>query len=191
MNFERERTAGLRASSSRTVHHAAMPVLKGCCTIGARLVRLVVRRIRRCPVAAWPGRAGACGHRSRAWWRRRARSSPPNTYVAPIAFNVVEAAGRIPGGRWLRRDRRGSKSCAESRKILGIPDLLVSGTCVRVPVFTGHLCTINAEFAQPLRRSGRASVRRCHWRSWSPTPLAAAGVDESLVTGSGVATWGA
>ena len=38
----------------------------------------------------------------------------------------------------------------ESRKILGIPDLLVSGTCVRVPVFTGHSLSLNAEFARPL-----------------------------------------
>ena len=38
----------------------------------------------------------------------------------------------------------------ESRKILGLPELLVSGTCVRVPVFTGHSLSINAEFAQPL-----------------------------------------
>src|SRR6185312_6047627 len=38
----------------------------------------------------------------------------------------------------------------ESRKILDIPSLLVSGTCVRVPVFTGHSLQINARFARPL-----------------------------------------
>ena len=49
----------------------------------------------------------------------------------------------------------------ESRKILGIPDLLVSGTCVRVPVFTGHSLSINAEFARPLpRRAGDRAARR-------------------------------
>ena len=72
----------------------------------------------------------------------------------------------------------------ESRKILGIPDLLVSGTCVRVPVYTGHSLSINAEFAEPL------SVARATELLASapgvklvdvPTPLAAAGIDETLV----------
>ena len=63
----------------------------------------------------------------------------------------------------------------ESRKILDIPDLRVSGTCVRVPVFTGHSLSINAEFASPLPakralellargargRGGRRARRRC------------------------------
>ena len=51
----------------------------------------------------------------------------------------------------------------ESRKILDIPDLLVSGTCVRVPVFTGHSLSINAEFA-------RAAVGGARAASCSPTP---------------------
>ena len=72
----------------------------------------------------------------------------------------------------------------ESRKILGIPDLLVSGTCVRVPVYTGHSLSINAEFARPLSPErarelldGAPGVKLVD----VPTPLAAAGVDESLV----------
>ena len=72
----------------------------------------------------------------------------------------------------------------ESRKILGIPDLLVSGTCVRVPVFTGHSLSINAEFARPL------SVARARELLAAapgvelvdvPTPLLAAGSDPSYV----------
>ena len=72
----------------------------------------------------------------------------------------------------------------ESRKILGIPDLLVSGTCVRVPVFTGHSLSINAEFAEPISPvlatallSDAPGVKVVE----VPTPLAAAGTDESLV----------
>ncbi len=67
----------------------------------------------------------------------------------------------------------------ESRKILGIPDLLVSGTCVRVPVFTGHSLSINAEFARPLSvaRATRAAraPRPASSSPTCPTPLQAAG----------------
>jgi len=73
----------------------------------------------------------------------------PNKYVAPIAFNVVPLAGSYveDGSGETDEDQ---KLRTESRKILGIPDLLVSGTCVRVPVYTGHSLSINAEFARPL-----------------------------------------
>ena len=58
----------------------------------------------------------------------------------------------------------------ESRKILGIPDLAVSGTCVRVPVFTGHSLSINAEFAAAARRSsGPSSCWPTRPASSSPT----------------------
>jgi len=74
---------------------------------------------------------------------------PPKTYVAPIAFNVVPLAGSLVDDDSGETDED-QKLRDESRKILGIPDLLVSGTCVRVPVFTGHSLSINAEFARPL-----------------------------------------
>ncbi|HWT47071.1 MAG TPA: aspartate-semialdehyde dehydrogenase, partial [Mycobacterium sp.] len=73
----------------------------------------------------------------------------PKTYVAPIAFNVVPLAGTLVDDGSGETDED-QKLRFESRKILGIPDLLVSGTCVRVPVFTGHSLSINAEFARPL-----------------------------------------
>jgi aspartate-semialdehyde dehydrogenase len=107
----------------------------------------------------------------------------PKAYVAPIAFNVVPLAGKLVDDDSGETDED-QKLRNESRKILGIPDLLVSGTCVRVPVFTGHSLSINAEFAQPL------SPQRARELLSSapgvkvvdvPTPLAAAGVDESLV----------
>ncbi len=72
----------------------------------------------------------------------------------------------------------------ESRKILGIPDLLVSGTCVRVPVFTGHSLQVNAEFEEPLTvaraREILASAPGVQLED-VPTPLKATGADPSLV----------
>jgi aspartate-semialdehyde dehydrogenase len=107
----------------------------------------------------------------------------PKTYIAPIAFYVVPLAGSLVDDGSGETDED-QKLRHESRKILGIPDLLVSGTCVRVPVFTGHSLSINAEFARPLSPErarqlldGAPGVKLVD----VPTPLAAAGVDESLV----------
>jgi aspartate-semialdehyde dehydrogenase len=107
----------------------------------------------------------------------------PQKYVAPIAFNVVPLAGSLVDDGSGETDED-QKLRFESRKILGIPDLAVSGTCVRVPVFTGHSLSINAEFARPLSPErarelldGAPGVKLVD----VPTPLAAAGVDESLV----------
>ena len=107
----------------------------------------------------------------------------PQKYVAPIAFNVVPLAGSLVDDGSGETDED-QKLRNESRKILGIPDLLVSGTCVRVPVYTGHSLSINAEFARPLSPSGRAELLAGAPGVKVvdvPTPLAAAGVDESLV----------
>src|SRR6478672_7917652 len=73
----------------------------------------------------------------------------PNKYVRHIAFDVVPLAGSIVDDGTFETDEE-QKLRNESRKILGIPDLRVSGTCVRVPVFTGHSLSLNAEFARPL-----------------------------------------
>src|SRR5690606_25255942 len=73
----------------------------------------------------------------------------PSTYVAPIAFNVVPLAGDlVDDGSGETNEEQ--KLRDESRKILGLPDLRVAGTCVRVPVFTGHSLALHAEFAQPI-----------------------------------------
>jgi aspartate-semialdehyde dehydrogenase len=107
----------------------------------------------------------------------------PEKYVAPIAFNVVPLAGSLVDDGSGETDED-QKLRSESRKILGIPDLLVSGTCVRVPVYTGHSLSINVEFARPISParaaeilSGAPGVTLVD----VPTPLAAAGVDNSLV----------
>jgi len=107
----------------------------------------------------------------------------PKKYVRPIAFDVVPLAGSIVDDGSLETDEE-QKLRNESRKILGIPELLVSGTCVRVPVFTGHSLSINAEFDQPI------SVERATELLGAapgvvvtdvPTPLEAAGQDPSYV----------
>jgi len=108
---------------------------------------------------------------------------PPDKYVAPIAFNVVALAGSYVDDGSGETDED-QKLRFESRKILGVPDLLVSGTCVRVPVFTGHSLSINAEFARPLSPERAAELLAAApgvTLADVPTPLAAAGADDSLV----------
>ena len=73
----------------------------------------------------------------------------PSTYVAPIAFNVLPMAGSVVDDGSQETDEE-QKLRNESRKILDIPELRVSGTCVRVPVFTGHSLSLNVEFARPI-----------------------------------------
>jgi len=107
----------------------------------------------------------------------------PQTYVAPIAFNVVALAGSILDDGSEETDEE-QKLRNESRKILGLPSLAVSGTCVRVPVFTGHSLAVNAEFERPITPerarellAGAPGVTLAD----VPTPLAAAGADDTLV----------
>ena len=70
-------------------------------------------------------------------------------YVAPIAYNVVAIAGSIVADGSGETDEE-QKLRNESRKILHLPELLVSGTCVRVPVFSGHSLAVHAEFERDI-----------------------------------------
>lgn len=107
----------------------------------------------------------------------------PTKFPRTIAFDVVPFAGNLVDDG-LRETDEEQKLRNESRKILEIPELLVSGTCVRVPVFTGHSLSVNAEFERPL------SVERAYELLADapgvqvediPTPLLAAGKDPSYV----------
>ena len=107
----------------------------------------------------------------------------PKKYVRPIAFNVIALAGSIVDDGTFETDEE-QKLRNESRKILNIPELLVSGTCVRVPVFSGHSLSINAEFDRPLSvaeatelLAGAPGVELTD----VPNPLQAAGADPSFV----------
>lgn len=107
----------------------------------------------------------------------------PEVYVAPIAFDVVPLAGAIVDDGSEETDEE-QKLRNESRRILHIPELRVSGTCVRVPVFTGHTLTIHAEFSRAITPdrarellADAPGVRLVD----VPTPLECAGIDDVLV----------
>ncbi|MEQ6323840.1 aspartate-semialdehyde dehydrogenase [Mycobacterium canetti] len=199
VNFERDVARRARSLKKGIIANpncttmAAMPVLK-VLHDEARLVRLVVSSYQAVSGSGLAGVAelaeqaraviGGAEQLVHGITAGGAVQFPaPSTYVAPIAFNVVPLAGSLVDDGSGETDED-QKLRFESRKILGIPDLLVSGTCVRVPVFTGHSLSINAEFARPLSPErarelldGAAGVQLVD----VPTPLAAAGVDESLV----------
>ena len=107
----------------------------------------------------------------------------PVTYARTIAHNVLPMAGSLVDDGRHETDEE-QKLRNETRKILDIPQLLVSGICVRVPVFTGHSLSINAEFAtaMPVERAREllASAPGVEL-SEIPTPLQAAGRDPSYV----------
>ena len=107
----------------------------------------------------------------------------PQVFPETIAFNVVPLAGSLVEDGLGETDEE-KKLRNESRKILGIPDLLVSGTCVRVPVFTGHSLQVNAEFEKPLTAARAQEILAATPGVQLvdvPTPLKAAGADPSLV----------
>jgi aspartate-semialdehyde dehydrogenase len=107
----------------------------------------------------------------------------PRTYARPIAFNVLPMAGSVVDDGLFETDEE-KKLRNESRKILELPDLRVSGTCVRVPVYTGHSLSLNVEFARPLPVARAVEVLSSApgvELSDIPTPLQAAGRDPSYV----------
>jgi aspartate-semialdehyde dehydrogenase len=107
----------------------------------------------------------------------------PQKYTKPIAYNVLPMAGSIVDDGWGETDEE-QKLRNESRKILHIPDLLVAGTCVRVPVFTGHSLAIHAEFdneLSPQRATELLENAPGVALMDVPTPLDAAGRDPSFV----------
>src|SRR6202012_3856053 len=192
VNFARDahrRPKGIIANPNCTTM-AAMPVLK-VLHDEAQLVRLVVSSYQ---AVSGTGLAGVeeLATQSRAviddaerlvHHGRALKFPAPKAYVAPIAFNIVPLAGKLVDDGSGETDED-QKLRHESRKILGIPDLLVSGTCVRVPVLTGHSLSINAEFAEPLSpQRARDILSRAPGVKLVdvPTPLAAAGVADSLV----------
>jgi aspartate-semialdehyde dehydrogenase len=169
---------------------AAMPVLKPLHD-EAGLVRLVASTYQAVSgsgvagVDELAGQVAAAGDKARELsYDGSAISFPePVKYERTIAYNVVPLAGSIVDDGLFETDEE-QKLRNESRKILGLPDLLVSGICVRVPVFTGHSLAINAEFERPMT-VGRArqilgSAPGVEL-SDIPNPLQAAGNDPSYV----------
>ncbi len=104
-------------------------------------------------------------------------------YVEPIAFNAVPWAGNLADDGSGETDEE-LKLRNESRKILHIPDLLVSGTCVRIPTFSGHGLAVNAEFREQISVDQAVELLKTApgvTLDSVPTPRKATGVDPSLV----------
>jgi aspartate-semialdehyde dehydrogenase len=169
---------------------AAMPVLKPLHD-EARLVRLIASTYQ---AVSGSGVAGveelatqveAAGDKARelAYDGSAVDFPEPVKYARTIAYNVVPLAGSIVDDGLEETDEE-QKLRNESRKILGIPDLLVSGICVRVPVFTGHSLAINAEFERPMTPArARELLADAPGVELTdvPNPLQAAGKDPSYV----------
>jgi len=133
-------------------------------------------------IAELAGQLGAGGEKSRelAWAGDCVDLGTPMVFPQPIAFNVVPQAGSFVDDETDEE----KKFRNESRKILGLPDLDVTCTCVRVPVFTGHSVSLVLETADDL-----SPERACELLASAPgvemaavpTPLLAAGRDPSYV----------
>jgi aspartate-semialdehyde dehydrogenase len=169
---------------------AAMPALKPLHD-EAGLVRLVVSTYQAVSgsglagVDELAGQVAAVGDRGPELTHDGAAVPMPEPlkYVRPIAFNVLPMAGSVVDDGTDETDEE-QKLRNESRKILDIPELRVSGTCVRVPVFTGHSLSVNAEFASPLSAKRALEILATApgvVLSDVPTPLQAAGADPSFV----------
>ncbi|RKN18258.1 aspartate-semialdehyde dehydrogenase [Micromonospora musae] len=107
----------------------------------------------------------------------------PRSFAEPIAYNVLPLAGALVDDGSFETDEE-QKLRNESRKILEIPGLKVSGTCVRVPVFTGHSLQMNLRFARPITpQRARELLADAPGVALTdvPTPLRAAGRDPVYV----------
>jgi aspartate-semialdehyde dehydrogenase len=105
----------------------------------------------------------------------------PVKWAVPLAYNVVPLNYRVVEDGYTEEEL---KLRDESRKILEIPGLPVSGTCVRVPVFTGHALSINAEFERPISAAEAAALLAAApgvVLDDVPNPLAATGQDPVFV----------
>jgi aspartate-semialdehyde dehydrogenase len=133
---------------------AAMPVLKPLHDF-AGLQRLVVSTYQAVSGSGVAGvreleaqiQAGAAGSAALARDGSAVAFPAPKKWAVPIAFNVVPLNYRVVEDGYTEEE---IKLRDESRKILELPGLLVSGTCVRVPVYSGHSLSINAQFERPL-----------------------------------------
>ena len=191
VNGDKARSAPKRiVANPNCTTMAAMPVLKPLHD-EAQLVRLVVSTYQAVSGTGPPGvdaldkelREGVDRARELVHNGGAIDFPPSECYVRPIAFNVLPMAGSLlDDGSGETNEER--KLRDETRKILDIPGLPVSGTCVRVPVFTGHSLSLNAEFARPLSVARATDVLANApgvELSDVPTPLQAAGRDPSYV----------
>ncbi|WP_406024793.1 aspartate-semialdehyde dehydrogenase [Nocardioides sp. NBC_00850] len=169
---------------------AAMPVLKALHD-EAGLERLVVSTYQAVSGSGVAGveelvsEVAAAGDKARelAYDGSAITFPEPDKYVETIAYNVLPYAGSLVEDGLNETDEE-QKLRNESRKILSLPDLRVSGICVRVPVVTGHSLAVNAEFSSSLTPERATAILSnapgVELRD-VPTPLYAAGKDPSYV----------
>jgi len=169
---------------------AAMPTLKALHD-EAGLVRIVVSTYQAVSGSGVAGvrelatqlRAGIDGVEGLALDGSAVTLPEPEVYTQDIAFNVIPLAGSLvdDGSNETVEEK---KLRDESRKILDLPELRVSGTCVRVPVFSGHSLSINAEFERPITPERAYEILRATEGvvvDEVPSPLKAAGTDPTYV----------
>jgi aspartate-semialdehyde dehydrogenase len=168
---------------------AAMPVLKPLDT-DAGLIKMIASSYQavsgggQAGVDALAGEIKAVADKSEALAvDGEALSFPaPQKFAKSIAFNVLPFAGAYTGDEGFTDEE--VKLTNESRKILELPELKAVGTCVRVPVYTGHSLSLNVEFARPItveRAKELLSAAPGVEVVDIPTPLEAAGKDPSFV----------
>ena len=186
-----DRPKGIIANPNCTTM-AAMPALKPL-AVEAGLTRLVISTYQATSGAGLSGVDELAGQFDEVGGADKAAelthdgsavslTAGPN-FVEPIAFNVVPLAGAVvdDGSDETNEEQ---KLRDETRKILELPDLRVAGTCVRVPVFTGHSLSINAEFERaltPERARELLAAAPGVELDDVPTPLKSAGIDPTLV----------
>lgn len=169
---------------------AAMPVIKPLDT-EAGLIRLVVSTYQAVSGAGLAGVeelatqiAAAADRTTELTYDGTAIEFPAGVkFPRTIGFNVVPFAGSLVEDGSEETDEE-QKLRNESRKILDLSELRVCGTCVRVPVFTGHSLSINAEFERPISAErARELLANAPGVALSevPNPLQAAGADPSFV----------
>jgi aspartate-semialdehyde dehydrogenase len=184
-----DRPRGIVANPNCTTM-AAMPVLKPL-AVEAGLTRLVVSTYQAVSgaglagVEELAGQVAAAGDKGpELTYDGSAVAFPDGVkFARTIGFNVIPFAGALVDDGSEETDEE-QKLRHESRKILELPDLRVAGTCVRVPVFTGHSLSINAEFERPLspeRATELLAAAPGVELSDIPNPLQAAGADPSYV----------
>jgi len=182
-------TKGIIANPNCTTM-AAMPTLKALHD-EAGLIRIVVSTYQAVSGSGVAGvrelatqlRAGIDGVEGLALDGSAVTLPEPEVYTQDIAFNVIPLAGTLvdDGSNETVEEK---KLRDESRKILGLPELRVSGTCVRVPVFSGHSLSINAEFERPITPERAYEILRATEGvvvDEVPSPLKAAGTDPTYV----------
>ncbi len=169
---------------------AAMPVLKPL-HLESELISMVAATYQAVSGAGLSGvaeldqqaKAGGESTAQLTFGGDRVQMPAPAVFAGPIAFNVLPIAGSIVDDGSAETDEE-QKLRNESRKILEIPDLKVSATCVRVPVFTGHSLQVHARFARPMTPARAAELLAAApgvILHDMPTPLLAAGRDASYV----------